>query len=116
VTFSALAFLLDRQNEAATVGAGNIRNLGGGWQVGVDIWRRSGFRFSIIIAPSAERINSSALLAFIARDIEALRSRAVSACEQAAGLRCRWEFFANEDALTTVREEILRAMQEGGSA
>jgi hypothetical protein len=72
--------------------------------------------FVFLVAPTRDRVYRADPLTFTARDLGALRATAAAACQEIDGVTCRWEMFLNSDALTTVREEILRDMQEGGTA
>lgn len=113
----ALVFALDAQNLAADVAAGNVRSLlGGGWKFGIDTWRKTGFRFVFLVAPTDDEKYRRAPLTFMAKDLDTLRATAAAACQQIDGEMCLWSMFLNADAMATVREEVLRDMQVEGTA
>jgi hypothetical protein len=110
----AIAIVMDRENEAARNGAEKLREMGGGWRTGYDIWAPSGFRFLLLLAPTRKRIKARAPLAFCAFDLEALRQATVAACLELNAVKCAWIMSLNDDAMATVQAETLRdAVVEG---
>lgn len=83
-----LALVIDRPT-AEQVNK-SIAELGGAWVEMFDTWRRSEYRYLVLMAHTPERLRRRAPLTLMVDTDEALRSAIQTCCLQLDGKQCRW--------------------------
>lgn len=95
----AICVVIDRQADEDRLAA--IEHLGGGWKVGVDMFRvLPTFSHLILLAATRKRIKSRAPLVLLNSDIE---STATFACSELSNVNCAWIYACGQDTQEIVQ-------------
>lgn len=108
----AICVVIDRQSDEDRLAA--IEHLGGGWKIGVDMFRTlPTFSHLILLAATRKRIKSRAPLVLLNSDIE---STATFACSELSSVTCAWIYVCGEETAEIVQRIALADAGVGGTA
>ena len=108
----AFVVVLDRTTGEDVIA--QLREYGGGWETGVNVWRR--FRmipYLLLVASSLERVARRAPLAVMALDASV---GAAAACNELDDVRCGWIFACSDATREAVQRIALADAVPGGRA
>ena len=108
----AFVVVLDRTTGENVIA--QLREYGGGWETGVNVWRR--FRmipYLLLVASSLERVARRAPIAVMAQDASV---GAAAACNELDDVRCGWIFACSDATREAVERIALADAVPGGRA
>lgn len=108
----AICVVIDRQADDDQLAA--IEHLGGGWKLGVDMFRTlPTFPHLILLAATRKRIKSRTPLVLLNSDIE---STAMFACSELSDVTCAWIYVCGQQTAAIVQRIALADATAGGRA
>jgi hypothetical protein len=108
---SAVAIVLDRTTAREAVEG--VREMGGGWALGLRVWDTAGLPYLILCASTADRVRRGMPLVLAAADVQ---QAAAVACDSLDNVQCAWLFVCSPTTRERVQTVLLEFTHAEGSA